>query len=197
MLPEIIARTSATGEDTGLRLRTAFLNPLAFNGAGPTCTPGTAGCVNLGPSAPGQPDIFRLQVPAAEAVGSLIRGMSRQVGNELDEFITDSVRNSLVGLPLDLGAVNLARGRSEGVPSLNNARKQFYAATKNSVLAPYPNWFEFGLNLKYHESLANFVAAYGTDPLITGVPVCTTADGPSFAACGIKGRRAAAATLVA
>src|SRR5207237_10530161 len=39
MLPEIIARTSATGEDTGLRLRTAFLNPLAFTGAGPTCTP--------------------------------------------------------------------------------------------------------------------------------------------------------------
>ena len=29
-------------------------------------------------------------------------GMSDQVGNELDEFVTDTLRNNLLGLPLDL-----------------------------------------------------------------------------------------------
>ena len=63
--------------------------------------------------------------------------MSREVANELDEFITDSVRNTLVGLPLDLGAINIARGRSEGIPSLNVARRQFFAATRDAALKPY------------------------------------------------------------
>ena len=49
---------------------------------------------------------------AAQAAGSLVRGMSREVGNELDEFITDSVRNTLVGLPLDL-AGNQHRARTQ------------------------------------------------------------------------------------
>jgi hypothetical protein len=30
--------------------------------------------------------------------------------------VTESVRNRLVGLPLDLAVLNLARGRSEGIP---------------------------------------------------------------------------------
>ena len=29
-------------------------------------------------------------------------GMTDQVGNELDEFVTDTLRNNLLGLPLDL-----------------------------------------------------------------------------------------------
>jgi Ca2+-binding RTX toxin-like protein len=58
-------------------------------------------------------------------------------------------------------AINIARGRSEGIPSLNNARRQIFAATRNSALTPYANWFEFGLNLKHRESLVNFIAAYG------------------------------------
>jgi hypothetical protein len=28
-----------------------------------------------------------------------VRGMTRQVGNEIDEFITDALRNNLIGLP--------------------------------------------------------------------------------------------------
>ncbi|PYR41416.1 MAG: heme peroxidase, partial [Acidobacteria bacterium] len=144
MLPEVIARLNADGTANDIRLRDAFLNPVAFNETGTGVQ-----------SAP-------------QAVGSLVRGLSRQVGNELDEFIVDAVRNSLVGLPLDLAAINLARGRSEGIPSLNSARRQFFNATNDSSVAPYPNWFEFGLNLKHAESLVNFVAAYGTDPSITG-----------------------------
>ena len=44
-------------------------------------------------------------------------GMSDQTGNELDEFVTETLRNNLLGLPLDLPTVNMARARSEGVPS--------------------------------------------------------------------------------
>src|SRR5207245_6235978 len=120
-----------------------------------------------------------------QAAGSIVRGLSQEVANELDEFVVDSVRNTLVGLPLDLPAINLARGRSEGIPSLNSARRQFYAATRNSAVAPYPNWFEFGLNLKHRESLVNFVAAYGTGTACV-IPSTTMA-----------AKRLAAAALVA
>ncbi|RPJ72162.1 MAG: heme peroxidase [Acidobacteria bacterium] len=143
MLPERVARINADGSDNGLRLFTAFLNPVAYNDGG------SAGPLN-----------------AAQAAGSLIRGLSREVGNELDEFVTSSVRNTLVGLPLDLAAINIARGRSEGIPPLNEARRQFYNATRDAAVRPYANWFEFGLALRHHDSLVNFVAAYGTDPTI-------------------------------
>src|SRR6184192_1101082 len=93
--------------------------------------------------------------------------MSLQIGNELDEFVTESVRNTLVGLPLDLPAINIARGRSEGIPPLNQIRQQVFTATHDAALQPYGNWFEFGLALRHFESLTNFIAAYGTDPSIT------------------------------
>ena len=38
-------------------------------------------------------------------------GMSDQVGNELDEFTTETLRNNLLGLPLDLAPINMARAR--------------------------------------------------------------------------------------
>ena len=59
-----------------------------------------------------------------EAAGSIIMGMSDQVGNELDEFVTDTLRNNLLGLPLDLATINMTRARSEGVPSLNDLRRE-------------------------------------------------------------------------
>jgi len=43
--------------------------------------------------------------------GAIVRGVTRTVGNELDEFVTEALRNNLVGLPLDLAVLNLARGR--------------------------------------------------------------------------------------
>ena len=49
-----------------------------------------------------------------EATGAIVRGLTRQVGNEIDEFVTEAVRNNLLGLPLDLAAINIARGRDTG-----------------------------------------------------------------------------------
>ncbi|ALV42451.1 heme peroxidase [Pseudarthrobacter sulfonivorans] len=103
-----------------------------------------------------------------EAAGSIIMGMSDQAGNELDEFVTDTLRNNLLGLPLDLPTINMTRARSEGIPRLNVLRRDLFSATNDGQLKPYINWIDFGENLKHPESLVNFVAAYGQHPSITG-----------------------------
>jgi len=51
-----------------------------------------------------------------------VRGVVPGSGNGIDEFVTEALRNNLLGLPLDLPAINLARGRDAGIPSLNAAR---------------------------------------------------------------------------
>jgi Ca2+-binding RTX toxin-like protein len=159
LLTETVARVNADGTANDIPLLDAFLNPLAFNDGGAA-----------GPLSAGQ------------AVGAIARGMSQQVGNELDEFVTEALRNNLLGLPLDLPTINISRGRSEGIPSLNAARRQFFTATSNSLLAPYESWADFSFGIRHQESLPNFVAAYGTHPSITGDRAA---------------RRAAAALLVA
>jgi len=139
MLTEQIRRTNPDGTPNDIALIPAFLNPLAFSAGG---------------------------VDDAQSAGAVIRGMTREVGNEVDEFVTEALRNNLVGLPLDLPAINLARGRDTGIPPLNEARRQFFTATGSSAVRPYDNWVDFGLALRHPESLANFVAAYGTHPTV-------------------------------
>ncbi|HEY8613115.1 MAG TPA: peroxidase family protein, partial [Roseomonas sp.] len=130
------------------------------------------------------PDMYDGLGSGEEAAGAIIRGMTRQVGNEIDEFVTSALRDSLLGLPLDLATINLARGRDTGMPSLNKARETFYAVTNNDTqLKPYESWVDFAENLKNPASIINFVAAYGTHESITGE---TT----------MVGKRAAAAALV-
>ena len=102
--------------------------------------------------------------------GLIFQGGSRQVGNEIDEFVTDVLRNQLLGRPLDLATLNLARGRSEGVPGLNEVRRQLFNRYGHSSLTPYDNWDDFGVALRNFPSLVNFIAAYGTHPMITTVP---------------------------
>jgi Ca2+-binding RTX toxin-like protein len=104
----------------------------------------------------------------ASAAAQLVQGTTHQIGNEIDEFVTGALRNNLLGLPLDLAALNLARGRDTGVAPLNLVRAQLYAATNDQTLKPYSNWAEFGQFLKHEASLINFVAAYGTHTSITG-----------------------------
>jgi Ca2+-binding RTX toxin-like protein len=96
-----------------------------------------------------------------EAAASLIRGLAGQVGNGIDEFVTDTLRNNLLGLPLDLATINMTRARETGIPSLQAARSQFYAATLDPTLVPYSSWEDFRLGLKHADSILNFVAAYG------------------------------------
>src|SRR4051812_15041208 len=161
MLPEVVGRINVDGSPNDIRLLNAFLNPGTYNEGG------TAGPLS-----------------SAAAAGAIIRGTALQIGNELDEVTTSSVRNTLGGLPPDLPAVNIGRGRSEGIPGLNQARQQFFAATRDAVVRPYANWSEFKLGLRHPESFVNFVAAYAAHPSVTGAPT-------------VAGKRAAAAALVA
>ncbi len=109
----------------------------------------------------------------ADAAGQLVRGATSQIGNEIDEFVTGALRNNLLGLPLDLAALNIARGRDTGVAPLNLVRNQIFTelntgGTQDTTLKPYASWDEFGQFLKHPASLINFVAAYGTHANITG-----------------------------
>jgi hypothetical protein len=111
MLDDTVARDttlhnpdgSTTLKDNSLPLLTAFLNPPEFfdnaaDPANPVYTP-------------------------RQAVGAVVMGSVDQTGNEIDEFVTETLRNNLLGLPLDLAAINMARARSEGIPPLNEVRR--------------------------------------------------------------------------
>ncbi|WP_295694758.1 fibronectin type III domain-containing protein [Lapillicoccus sp.] len=135
---------TVTKTDNSLPLLKAFLNPPAFFDGG------SAGVLT----------------PEA-AAGSIVMGSSSQVGNELDEFVTETLRNNLLGLPLDLATLNMTRARDTGVPRLNEVRRQIFATTQDGQLTPYTSWSDVGQHLKHPESLVNFVAAYGHHPSIT------------------------------
>src|SRR5262249_35633076 len=151
--------------DDQLGLIAAFLNPLAYAASGPT---------------------------PEQATGAIVRGVTRTVGNEVDEFITEALRNTLLGTPLDLAVLNLARGRDTGIPSLNEARREFYAMTSNndvgdSALKPYTSWVDFMQHLKHPESLINFIAAYGTHAALTAADVDTLVEQRAVAAALVLG----------
>ncbi|UUZ65406.1 hypothetical protein LP417_13255 [Polaromonas sp. P1-6] len=156
MLPDTIDRLDPAFQSSEVGLIEAFLNPLAFAASGPT---------------------------PEQATGAIVRGLTRQVGNEIDEFVTEAVRNNLLGLPLDLPALNIARGRDTGIPTLNAARREFYNGTGDNQLKPYISWADFTQHLKHAESVINFIAAYGTHASI-------------LAATTMVEKRAAATNLV-
>ncbi|HEY0620016.1 MAG TPA: peroxidase family protein [Kribbella sp.] len=144
MLTDTISRTKPDGTNDDIPLLDGFLNPVSFTN-NHTLTP-------------------------EAAAGNIAMGMTDQVGNEIDEFVTETLRNNLLGLPLDLPTINMARAREAGVASLNNLRKQVYQDTQDSSLKPYTDWVDFGQGLKHHDSVVNFMAAYGKHPSILGAP---------------------------
>jgi Ca2+-binding RTX toxin-like protein len=149
MLTNTIDRIGPDGTSSPITLIDAFLDPVEYARTG--IASGATGV-----------DI------AGAAAGAIIRGVTQQVGNEIDEFVVDSLRNNLLGLPLDLPAINIARGRDTGIPSLNSARRTFFAATnQEAALKPYETWEEFGRGLRHPESLVNFIAAYGMHTSVT------------------------------
>jgi Ca2+-binding RTX toxin-like protein len=102
-----------------------------------------------------------------EINANIVRGLTRDVGNEIDEFVVQDLRSNLLGLPLDLAALNIARGRETGVGTLNNVRAQLYNDFSQPDLKPYTSWSDFARHLKHPASLINFIAAYGTHSSIT------------------------------
>ena len=148
MLDETVARRTedpGTGvsQDDSIPLLTAFLNPPEYFAGGATGT-----------------------LTPQQGAGSVLMGSADQVGNEIDEFVTETLRNNLLGLPMDLAAINIARARETGIPRLNDLRAQITEATNDPAMAPYESWADFGQHLKHPESLVNFVAAYGKHPSI-------------------------------
>ena len=139
---EWMDRFSPDWQNTSKSLISSFVNPVAFL----------------------DPDGDGINLTAAQAGGEILRGMTRQQNNAIDEFTTGALRNHLLGLALDLVTLNTTRARELGVPRLNSVRSQFFAATNNSNLAPYNTWTDFKNGLRHPESLQNFVAAYGRHP---------------------------------
>ncbi|HEV7582296.1 MAG TPA: peroxidase family protein [Mycobacterium sp.] len=130
---------------------------------------------------------------AANATADIVLGTVNQVSASIDEFVTGSLQNNLLGLPLDLGALNIARGRDTGVAPLNLVRNQLFSKTGDAQLRPYTSWADFGGQIKHPESLVNFIAAYGTEPSIGTIKDATTGlDRPTT----MLERRAAAQRLV-
>ncbi len=60
-------------------------------------------------------------------VEPILRGLSNRVAEEVDGFIVDEVRNFLFGIPgaggLDLGSINIQRGRDHGLADYNTIRQ--------------------------------------------------------------------------
>jgi len=123
--------------------------------------------------------------------GQIAAGMSQQVGNATDEYITNTLRNALVGLPLDLAALNIGRGLDAGATSLNECRRQIQAFLRDlgptpttlqlannaldsnlksleANLRPYVSWRDFGAHLLHPSSLKGFIMAYARDAILTG-----------------------------
>ena len=97
------------------------------------------------------PEMFSIVGPSA-----ILLGMTHQQQNEVDEFVTPALNQGLLGQPLDLAAINIARGRDTGVPTLNDFREAV-------GLVRYTSWTDFGQNMQHPSSLVNFIAAYSFD----------------------------------
>jgi Ca2+-binding RTX toxin-like protein len=111
------------------------------------------------------PALFAQQGAAAIALG-----LTHQQMNEVDELITPALNQGLLGLPLDLASINIARGRDIGLPTLNDFRDAV-------GLSRYASWSDFGNHMVHPESLANFIAAYSFDGDVARASAIVKAEG--------------------
>lgn len=93
---------------------------------------------------------------AAVGAGAIALGMTHQQANEIDEFLTPAMNQGLLGQPLDLAAINIARGRDLGVPTLNDMREALH-------LTRYSSWTDFAAGMIHPDNVASFIAAYAFD----------------------------------
>ncbi len=115
---------------------------------------------------------------------ALAQGLTLTLGNEVDEFVTPALQQSLLGQPLDLATINIARGRDVNLPTWNEFRDQLYKQyiqntnnTNSSALAPYTSWADVFDHLKNPLTGVNFIAAYarGDGNLTDGINPLTDA----------------------
>ena len=111
------------------------------------------------------PTLYQQIGPAA-----LAEGLTTTLGNEVDEFVTPALQQTLLGQPLDLATINIARGRDVDLPTWNEFRQQVYDQliqntnnTNGSALAPYANWADVIDHLKNPLTGVNLIAAYAHD----------------------------------
>ncbi len=69
---------------------------------------------------------FNLDAVTSVGIDPYLRGLARQVAQEIDCFVIDDVRNFLFGPPgaggFDLPALNMQRGRDHGIADFNSVR---------------------------------------------------------------------------
>lgn len=95
-------------------------------------------------------------------IEELIMGMSSQIAEKEDNLLSNDIRNNLFG-PMefsrrDLGALNIMRGRDNGLPDYNTARAHFKLARKKSWQDINPSFFE-----KNPDLLTTLIEIHGND----------------------------------
>jgi hypothetical protein len=163
MINETIPFKDKTGNTQQIPLFSAFLNPGMFDGRDPL-THGIGGAA------------------------AIIAGEIGAAHQRIDTQVVEVIRSKLLGIPLDLYAANIERGREVGIPTLNEFRRylsehgslvaqagqasNYATALPDKVpnLASYATWAEFGQHLRgtpeeRAELLALFKATYGEDDI--------------------------------
>ena len=84
-------------------------------------------------------------------------------------------------------AINIARGRDTGIPSLNDARSQLFAMTADAQVKPYTGWLDFAQNIKHPASIINFIAAYGKHTALMRADVDTLEEQRAIATALVLG----------
>jgi Animal haem peroxidase/RTX calcium-binding nonapeptide repeat (4 copies) len=163
MINETIPFTDGEGQTEDVPLFSAFLNPAMFDGKDPL-TQGVGGAAPI------------------------IAGEVQVAHQRIDPQVVEVIRSKLLGMPLDLYAANIERGREAGIATLNEFRS--YVSDNGSLvqqagqasdyatalpaevpsLAPYATWAEFGQHLRgtpadQAELLALFKAVYGEEDI--------------------------------
>lgn len=160
MINETIPYVDGDGVLKEVPLIQAFLNPAMFAGQDPA-HPGVTG-----------------------GTAAFLAGTMQVAHDQIDEKLVEAVRSQLLGLPLDLGAANIMRGRELGLSSLNEFRAEVSSAGTSldglgqasdyaggpgvPSLTAYQNWNDFGAHLRGNATqraqlLAQFKAVYGED----------------------------------
>jgi hypothetical protein len=98
-----------------------------------------------------------------------LKGLAFQTGQEVDVHLVDGIRNNLFGNVggggIDLGALDIQRGRDHGLPDFNNLLNAFRTGT------PYASFADFAARNPQAAAagiVAKLEALYPTDPLDPG-----------------------------